>query len=324
MEKSGNNTGVASTTKKKKDVKKADRPAKKAKKPMLKGLEKYASKPNSLTELSRGFERVRFRDSKREYAALATGNGEKKVAIFHGVTGNKLDMAVLMHRLAADGFRVVAFDLPGHGEAAREEFHGFDELGGWMAGALAATGEKFDVVVSNSFASGIMYNLLSQKLIPDDMKIVMCCPTPKIAAKAFLLHLFGSLVAEDVSDDAYNSELGVLVRVESLQRKKKGHYRDWMFESEYYKMDWISSRMTINMTELFLEEKPYLAHLPVSLQRRVTVVVGKKDNCITLDAARYLRKRMPESRFVMVPEAGHLLHFEAVPEVVEVVKKVAG
>ena len=233
-------------------------------------------------------------------------------------------MSVVMHHLAREGFRVVAFDLPGHGKAQREEFHEYDELGQWMAGALAAVGEKFDVVVSNSFASGMMYNLLAQKLLPDDVRVVMCCPTPKIAAKAYLLHLFWSLVAEEMTEEAYNSELGILVRVESLQRKKGKPYRDWMFESEYYKTDFISNRATINMTELFLEEKPYQAHLPVSLQRRVTVVTGKKDNCTTLDSIKYLRKRMEESKFVTVPEAGHLLHFEAVPEVVEVVKKVAG
>ena len=292
----------------------------KPKSPTLKGLEKYASKPGSLTEISRGFERVRFRDDKREYSALVAGEaGAPTVAVFHGVTGNKFDMSALVAELVNAGRRVVAFDLPGHGEASKETFDQFDELGQWLASALQASGENYDVIMSNSFGSGITYNYLSQGLLPDDMHVVMGCPTPKIAAKAYLLNYLGNLASEELANDVYNSELLINVRVETLQQKKGRQFKNWMFESEYYKTSWISARAATNMTELFLQEKPYGAVLAESVQRRVTVLAGDRDNAVTKDAMKYLRELMPQSKFVTASGAGHLLHFEAVPEVVAAV-----
>ena len=285
-----------------------------------KGLDKYAMKPGSLTEISSTFERMRFADSRREYSALVAGEvGAPTVAVFHGVTGNKFDMSALVAELVSAGRRVVAFDLPGHGEASKELFDQFDELGQWMASALKASGEDFEVIMSNSFGSGITYNYLSQGLLQDNMRVVLGCPTPKIAAKAYVLNYLGNLVSEELANDVYSSELLIKVRVETLQQKKGRQYKNWMFESEYYKTSWISAKATTNMTELFLQEKPYSAVLAESVQKRVTVLAGDRDNAVTKDAMKYLRELMPNSEFRTAPGAGHLLHFEAISEVVSAV-----
>ncbi|MEU8893087.1 alpha/beta hydrolase [Streptomyces sp. NPDC048442] len=83
------------------------------------------------------------------------GDGERRVLLVHGWAGNAGHVAALAEALVAEGFTVVAVDLPGHGEsegkessvihfaraieAANERFGPFHALVAHSMGALGAT-----------------------------------------------------------------------------------------------------------------------------------------------------------------------------------------
>ena len=50
----------------------------------------------------------------------------------------------------------------------------------------------------------------------------------------------------------------------------------------------------------------------------VSIVMGGKDNVVTSRTSEIVHQLMPHAQLIIAPEAGHILHFEAVDQYPEV------
>lgn len=66
---------------------------------------------------ARGAERLSIPSPHGELAAWSWGTGPKTVLLVHGWAGRGLQMGAFVQPLVADGYRVVAYDGPGHGDS---------------------------------------------------------------------------------------------------------------------------------------------------------------------------------------------------------------
>lgn len=242
--------------------------------------------------------------AKNEAAARA-------VVLVHGITGNKADMAVLGDEYAVRGLAVYAPDLPGHGAAAPIAADGFDELADWLTGFLTVIGRIPDLVVGNSFAAAICYRHAARGLLPGDTRLVLACPTPGIASIPRLAAWAGGLLPPGPATAVYHRPSSMRARVAYLSRVDGGAARRWMYESEWLKAPFLDAGVMHRMIRLLTTRNPYTGTLPVDVRRRTTLVLGTADNVVTRSSIAALRASMPEARTVVIPAAGHILHFEA-------------
>ena len=104
-------------------------------------------------------EGLRLHVTRREPAGAPRGT----VVLVHGASGNQADMMLpLGDRLAASGFRVLAFDRPGHGHSARlaDAASSPATQARAIRAAIEADGVKRAIVVGHSWAGSVAVNFL--------------------------------------------------------------------------------------------------------------------------------------------------------------------
>lgn len=270
---------------------------------------------HTLAERHLSFETV-TRDG---FCWLQSGIGAKKsVIIMHGVTGGKDDMLPLAERYLALGYAVYCPDLIGHGGSAMIAVREFDDLGRWFRDLIQTIGVTPDLIVSNSYSSGVVYNYIALGFLPEKTRVILACPTPTIAFMSRALNRFGQMLPDRAAWFAYNLTPAQRLRVKVLYR---GHDRpsyDWLVESEKRKFTYISPEVSPTLTNLLVRDNPFAgAVLPDDIQRRVTVVLGERDNVVTRGTKRFLEQKLPHATFVSAGAVGHILHFEAIDALVD-------
>jgi pimeloyl-ACP methyl ester carboxylesterase len=268
----------------------------------------------SLTELGKSFHEQMKKTSKGTfYWLVANEKASKVVVLVHGVTGNKLDMVVLGSEYVKRGYAVYAPDLPGHGSAPVFNATSFDDLGTWLQDCIEAIGRTPDVLVGNSFASGICYNYAAQGYLGADTHLILTCPTPDIAWTSRALRRASGILPAAFTIKTYNRPLAIKARVAYLSKAR--HHpssREWLKESEYHKIPFIDAKVGNQLSRLLDTHNPYFAAaLSEELQRHITVIVGTKDNVLTRRSLPTLRRILPHARMLIIPDVGHILHFEA-------------
>jgi pimeloyl-ACP methyl ester carboxylesterase len=106
--------------------------------------------------------RWRLRLSDMRYGDLAadsigTDTHQPALVLLHGLTYDRRQWSPVLAEpaIAGSGRRVVAFDLPGHGESPRRDSYGFRELTDVLHAAIGAAGLTSPVVVGHS-AGGVL------------------------------------------------------------------------------------------------------------------------------------------------------------------------
>ena len=244
---------------------------------------------------------------------LECNTGADKTAILlHGVTGGKIDMMPLAKRYVNFGYAVYAIDLPGHGGSVRPSLESYEDLGDWFTKVLEQIGRTPDLIVSNSFSSSIIYHALRTGRVPAAAKIVMACPTPDTTHLANMLQRLSNNFPEKPGWYIYNSKPIQNIRtVLALKTRRQEAWR-WLRESESYKKDYLTLRDSEILTTMLYEQNPFVEGVPLDSQRRVTVILGGKDNIITSKTPGIIRQLLPETQIISAPSAGHILQFEAV------------
>lgn len=240
----------------------------------------------------------------------------KTVAIFHGVTGGKIDMMPLAERYVGLGCAVYVFDLPGHGGSKMLPFRNYDELAEWMMLALACLGRPVDVLISNSFSSAIVYHAMRKELLSEPTKVIMGCPTPDLSRLTDVLQSLSNRLPRKLGWGVYNSKPAQKIRVAVLLQTKREDAWQWLPESERYKKETLTLDDSNTLTTLLYRQNPYRG--VISDMYDVSIVMGGKDNVVTARTPEMIRQLIPHVQLIIAPEAGHILHFEAVDQYPEV------
>ncbi len=275
----------------------------------------------TLVEIGKNFTEKTTKTANGTFCWLvANEKAEKTVLLVHGVTGNKLDMVVVGNEYVRRGYAVYAPDLPGHGSAPVLGADTFDALGDWLSSCIKAMGRIPDILIGNSFASGICYNLVTRGLAAEKTHIILACPTPRVAWSSRALRAAGGLLPRSIGTAAYNSSRAINTRVTYLSKVSDGSPKKWLKESEHHKIPFIDAKVGNHMSMLLETDNPYEVVPPErAVQERITVIFGTKDNVATKRSFGRMRRLLPFSRMLIVPGAGHILHFEAAEQIADAI-----
>jgi len=252
-----------------------------------------------------------------KYGWLESKNDfDKKLVLVHGVTGGKEDMLPLAVEYEKRGYHVYCLDLPGHGDSPWPGEMSFTDLARWLQGFIVQIGEP-DVLVSNSFSSAVVYAYIQQGFLPAGTHVILGCPTPDTSRLAHGLHRVSNIIPTGTSWYLYTTKLANGIRTSMAAKKIRHQSIRWLMESEKRKRPTLHPHAGILLSNLLFTDNPYDGErIPDDIQRRMTVILGTKDNVVTRKTAGKLRELLPLSKHILAHGAGHILHFEAVPEIV--------
>ncbi|HEY0965263.1 MAG TPA: alpha/beta hydrolase [Candidatus Saccharimonadales bacterium] len=240
---------------------------------------------------------------------------DKKLVLVHGVTGGKEDMLPLAVEYEKRGYHVYCLDLPGHGSSPWPGKMTFSDLAKWLDGFIAHIGEP-EVLVSNSFSSAVVYAYIQHGFLPSKTHVILGCPTPDISRLSSRLHKLSNMVPIDVSWYLYTTRLANGVRTSVLSKKLDMRSLRWLIESERRKRSALHAHAGMLLTSLIFSDNPYDgAEISEDIQRRMTVILGTKDNVVTRKTAGRLKELLPHATHIPAHGAGHIIHFEAVEDI---------
>lgn len=253
-------------------------------------------------------------------SALVAGQGPP-VILVHGYTARVLEWNLVWDELQQRGFRVIAFDQRGHGRSTL----GSDGIGSEpMAADLAAVLEHFDVrdgvLVGHS-----MGGFVSIRAVLDHADL---------ARRLRGLVLFATWAGR-ILDGAPQNRLQIpLLQLGILQSFVRNRTVAALFGAAQ-----CGTRPSPVMVSVFMEafQQHLDEHGPLlpivrafsredryprlgEIRVPTVVMVGTADRTTPQSHSRRLADGVPEARLVNVPDAGHLLNWEAPDELIAVVE----
>lgn len=252
--------------------------------------------------------------------ALVAGQGPP-VVLVHGYTGRILEWNVVWEALQARGFRLIAFDQRGHGRSTV----GTDGIGsGPMAADLAAVLQHFDVhdgvLVGHSMGGFVTIRAMLDHV--------------ELAQRLRGLVLFATLAGR-IADGAPQNRLQVpLLRSGILQGLLRSRTVAVLFGAvqcgarpspamvsvfvEFFKQHLDEHGPLLPIVRAFSNEDRYPRLAEVAVP--TAVMVGTADRTTPGSHSLRLADGIPGARLLTIPDAGHLLNWEAADDLVAVVE----
>lgn len=289
----------------------------------VRGNLEYAVRLPSLFEFSgrartpRDLEHVTVSVGRHELSTFTLGRGHP-VVLLHGLAANKLSWLPLLGPLA-ERYRVIAVDLPGHGESSKRRgdhtpaYFGavtrrlIDELGlekvsfvgnsmgGRIALEVSATvpDRVSALVLLGPALAGLPFPFIAKflRVVPTEIGAVPLPMRRRMVART-IRSLFA--VPERLPDNAYVAGADEFMRV-----YRSGRARTALLSS----------------VRGLVRDRPEAFWDRVRENRAPTLVLwGEEDRLVPVKLGRRLAEEMPECRLEVLPGVGHVPQFE-VPEV---------
>ena len=258
----------------------------------------------------------------RTSAPPANGSEPPTVVLVHGYGVTQLEWSLVWPALRARGYRVVAFDMRGHG---RSTIGTDGATSTAMAADILAVFEALDlrdaILVGHSTGG-----FLSIRALLDH---------PELVERTRGFVAFATLAGEALRGSIQNRLNIPMIRFGLTQRIASSPVYRWPFGAAFFGDDKPPS-MIRALVEL-LAAQDHRALLPLldaltresdydrlhSLATPTVVICGERDGTTPRWHSEQLGVRIPTARNVWVPDKGHVLNWEAPESLVEAVESLA-
>jgi pyruvate dehydrogenase E2 component (dihydrolipoamide acetyltransferase) len=271
--------------------------------------------PESATEAGADAEAARSREAEVDglrlrYVELGEGDGVP-VLLLHGF-GADLNTWMFTQPALAEGRRVIALDLPGHGGSAKELPHADAESLAVIIGhALDALGIERLHLVGHSMGGGIAISFARQR--PERVATLTLIASTSLGPEINAAFIDGFVRASRRRDAV--EVLGLLVHDPALVSRT-------MVEDvlRYKRLDGVPATLTTIAAEWFPHgrQRAGLGENVAALKLPVQIIWGREDRIIPAAHAQTLAARLPVH---IIEQTGHLPHMERAGDVNRLLKR---
>jgi pimeloyl-ACP methyl ester carboxylesterase len=250
--------------------------------------------------------------------------------LVHGFRGDHHGLEPVVSFLP--GVHVIAPDLPGFGVSAPlPEEHSIDHYAAWLLRFAAAVDLPADVVViGHSFGT-----IVAAKALADGLPASRTVLLNPIAAPALegpnalgtrLSSLYfgvGAALPEGIGNALLQSRVITRGAGAFLAKTKDPALRRWIHnQHDRYFSGYANRRVVVEAFHASVDHD--ITEWADRLTLPVHLVAAEHDDITTLDAVRHLQTLLPDATMAVIPDVGHLVHYETPREAAEQIAAATG
>ena len=232
--------------------------------------------------------------------------------LIHGFASSNLVWSKVLLELAAAGFRVIAPDLLGYGysDKPKELDYTITRQAQMISGLMQQLGIESAIVVGSSYGGAVAATVALDRPELIEKLILVGAVTNNRPTRYLLMRLFGSPIIGDILSP-------LLVGSRALLRRRMKRVYDrhsWPLDEKRVDARHIplrtrgAHRAIIRTVRRWDAERVSRdAHL---MTRPTMIVWGENDREVSIEDGRRIHGQIPNSRFVVFQECGHLPHEE--------------
>lgn len=249
-----------------------------------------------------------------EYGDLASPT---TILLVHGFRGDHHGLEPVVAQLS--GFRIISPDLPGFGESEplRGLRHDIDGYARWLReflAALAPTGRI--VILGHSFGSIVASAALADGLRADDVVLVNPIASPALSGPRGILTrlaVFYYWAAARLPERLGFALLRnrVIVRVMSVTMTKTNSraLRRWIHDQHDRYFSSFADRSVV-LEAFTASVSSDVSEFAARIPQPTLLIAAEKDDITPVAAQHRLQALFPESTLHVIPDVGHLIHYE--------------
>lgn len=252
-----------------------------------------------------------------DFPQMQGPSGAPPLFMVHGFRGDHHGLLRIIEALP--GYRVIAPDLPGFGESeSLDETHDVTAYAAFVRSSVDQLGlGPESVLVGHSFGSIIAARAAADA--PDAYAaLILINPisapalegSGRIATRlAELYYRLGAALPEKAGQALLRNRVIVRAMSELMAKTRDRTLRSWIhgqhraYFSAFASRDVVLQAFTASISATVRDSAAHL-HLPVLL------IAAEKDDLGTVQTQQALAAMIPDSTLVVLPEVGHLIHYE--------------
>jgi pimeloyl-ACP methyl ester carboxylesterase len=262
-----------------------------------------------------------------EYGQAGTG---PTLLLVHGFRGDHHGLEPVVSFLP--GAHLIAPDLPGFGESGPVPGeHSIDAYGRWLRAFAAQLGLGDDiVVVGHSFGTVVAAKALADGLPAARAVLLNPIAAPALAGPnalgtrlASLFYRVGAALPEPLGAALLKSRIIARGAGAVLAKTKDPGLRRWIHnQHDRYFSGYANRQVVVDAFRASVGHD--ITEWADRLTLPVHLVAAEHDDITTLDAVRKLQALLPAATMAVIPDVGHLVHYEKPREAAEQIAAVSG
>jgi len=242
------------------------------------------------------------------------------VVLVHGFRGDHHGLEVIASQVHSS--RVVIPDLPGFGSSERLRGNGMytphtlANLGQWLTSFTDTICDQPFVLVGHSFGTLVVASSLAQDNDPDHVVIINPISSPALEGPRAILSKFalsyyrlGQYLPAKVGNAVLKNPTAVRFMSEVMTKTTDKQLRAWIHEQHNTYFSNFSDPQS-----LFEAFNASISHTVQEFSdvfsQPTTIITGDRDDITPLSEQLKLMRRIRNAQLFIVPEAGHLIHYE--------------
>lgn len=243
------------------------------------------------------------------------------VVLVHGFRGDHHGLELIASQIESP--RVIVPDLPGFGQTPRMANggkrvpHTLHNLGQWLKWFCEAVCHTPFLLVGHSFGTLVVASSLREGCRPAEVLLINPISSPALEGPrgvlsqlALLYYRVARLTPERIGNALLNSPSIVRLMSETMAKTKDMHLRAWIHEQHDRHFSTFTDRESLN--EAFTASISHTVHeFTASFTMPTIIVAADRDDITPLAEQLRLTREIPNAELVVVPNVGHLVHYEA-------------
>jgi pimeloyl-ACP methyl ester carboxylesterase len=239
------------------------------------------------------------------------------LVLVHGFRGDHHGLEPVVAQLP--GFRIISPDLPGFGESATfaERPHDIDAYADWLAAFIDQLGVGASyTLLGHSFGSIVSSAAVARGLTPQRLVLVNPIGAPALQGPRGIMTRLAVLyyrTAAALPERAGYALLanGAIVRVMSvtMAKTRQKPLRRWIHDQHDRYFSAFGDRDAV--LEAFRASVSHdVSEYAADIDVPTLLVAAERDDVTPLHAQHRLVTRFPDAKLEVIPEVGHLIHYE--------------
>jgi len=239
------------------------------------------------------------------------------VVLVHGFRGDHHGLEPVVAQLP--GFRIVSPDLPGFGSSApfADRPHDLDAYTDWLAAFIRDAGiEGPYTLLGHSFGSIVASAAVSRGLAPERLILVNPIGAPALEGPrgvmtrlAVFYYRAAAALPERLGFGLLRN--GAIVRVMSvtMAKTKSKPLRRWIHDQHDRYFSVFGTRASV--LEAFTTSVSHdVSEVAADIHVPTLLIAAERDDVTPIEAERRLATMFPDATLEVIPEVGHLIHYE--------------